>query len=726
MAISPTCVKAQVVEGVPHHKMYGFFQNNDELPQGSYGFSSMWTNAFHIEDEYNPVGAKLLYPYGGYLGSTQLSGVMSIFGGAAIDGIYYAPQYEYNITTGVSPASFISFNLYTGERVELGNWVESDVTTKRVIDLTYDVKNKKLYACSFNLGKAYLEEVNPNTGQFTQIAQINTALGTLAADINGNLYGIGQDGWLYKINSANGNCTQVYNTKLSGMPSGQTMEFDKTNGDLYWCSNTYGYRNNPDYPDDSYSRSYMVRFQFNADGTVKSMDNLGEIGDKSVMHAMYIPYVAAGDNAPAAPSNVSYDVASDGTHNVSIKWTNPTETFGGAPLTDLSCITITRDDEIIKVLNDAEIGKEMSYTDNGADKNKQYKYAIYATNSVGDGERALQYQYVGLDAPGEPENLFINVGDGSQSAVISWTAPQYGAHGNKLDQSSVRYDVVRQPDGYTVASDIAECSAADNTLSRRLGKYYYVVTAKNEVGKSSAQTVTWVLGKAFQVDADNQWEEDFSDDSLFNAWWVGVDNNGDAYSWMINSTAVKQIINDGYEYGAVYLLNPGFTPSDIKGADEWLLAPPVQISDDDDYVVEVSARSISDENLSITCGNRNLIKDQKTLADLTVKKRESEGSLPFNKYVIGLPKGAGYKCIGLHLTTPASEDVQTRNSLIQINDVVIRHKVPGEETGIVSIKNDANGIEEYYSINGIRLNALQKGLNIVKTKDGKMIKRIVK
>ena len=42
--------------------------------------------------------------------------------------------------------------------------------------------------------------------------------------------------------------------------------------------------------------------------------------------------------------------------------------------------------------------------------------------------------------------------------------------------------------------------------------------------------------------------------------------------------------------------------------------------------------------------------------------------------------------------------------------------------GINGITTTQNGKVEVYNVNGVRLNGLQKGLNIVRTADGKVVK----
>lgn len=726
MAIAPVSAFADDAQTAPkttHHRMYGFFRTNGEMDD--YGFTRFWTDNFHTANKWNPDGVELLYSYAGYKGyNQQVSGTVSIYTGAAIDYIYYAPQYETSITTGMYAAPFVSFNMLTGERKEIGDWASSSVTTKRILDMTYDEKNKKMYAVTFNLGSFFLEEVNPNTGTFTQIATLKDGLGTIAADIDGNLYGIGSgSGYLYKVSATDGSETKIYETGLAGMIVANAMEFDKTDGSLYWAASA-AYGSLPGFASDSKNRTYMVRFTFDKDGNVATMDNIDEIGEKSIVGAFYIPYVAAGGDAPAAPADVNYNVSTDGSRKVEISWTNPTTTFDNASLADIKSVTIMRDDEVVKTFDNVEMGQKMSYTDESATDDKEYKYVIYATNSVGDGERAIAYKYLGMDVPGVPGNLFLKVGEGAQSVTISWTAPTQGAHGNLFDPSSVTYDVTRS-DGKIIAENTTELSCTDDNI-RRLGKYYYTVTAKNKVGSNSAQSTMWVFGKAQVVNAETEFEEAFEDASKFNATWVGLDNNEDGYSFMINSTAPSDIIGDGNDNGAVYIINPLFTPSDVTTTDEWLLAPPLKVEDDDDYVVELSARCFTPENLAVTCGSRNLRGDQQVLADLTLKAEYDKNNYPmFFTYVVDLPKGAGYKCIGLHLTTPVPSN-SDRNTLLQINDIKVRHKIAGESTGLASVKASGNSAEQYYSIDGVKLAAPQKGLNIVKTKDGKVVKRLIK
>lgn len=708
--------------GVPHHKMYAYFQNNGEM--SSYGFASLWTNYYHAKTEYDDFGVELLYPYDVYVGdNSRISGVLSIYGGAAIDGVYYAPQYEYSAAGGVVPAPFISHNMYTGERIELGTWAESG-DTKKVQDMTYDEKNKKMYALAFSLGHSTIDEVDLKTGKLTTVCELPTTMGTIAANKKGEIFCIGAaDGILYKIFLSSGTAMPVYKTGMKGMTAGQTMEFDKTNGDLYWTSSTTAFKDNEAYPEDSYNRSYMMRFQFDENGNVTSMDNIDEIGEQSCVRAMYIPYADGGANAPAAPTDVTGVPDQSGARKVTLSWTNPTTTFDGDNLTAISNVTITRDDEVIKTFDEAQVGAKMTFVDETAEKDKQYKYAIYASNDAGKGGKGLLYQYVGLDVPAAPTNLFIKVGDGAQTTTISWDPVTKGAHGNRLDAKSVKYDVVRMPGNSKIGTDLETTSVEDKNI-RRLGNYYYIVTAKNEVGSNSANTTSWVFGKAYQVNADQNYDETFEDASKFSAQWVGIDNNEDAYSWMINSTAASNLIGDGYDYGVVYLINPTFTPSNVSSTDEWLLAPPIKISDDDDYVVDINARSFTAEKLAITCGSRNLTQDQKVLANLDVNAGYDKNGYPaFKVYTIDLPKGAGYKCLGMHLTTPVSD---TRNQLIQINEFNVRHKKAGEVTGIKDINNETSKVAGYYSLDGRKLSAPAKGINIVKMTNGETKKVLVK
>ncbi len=642
---------------VPNRNIYAFFLRNTTFDNNGYGYGKFTTQ------DTNP---ELFYPWGDSY---------AIYGGAAVDGVFYGAEYWFSLSDQPTPKKIISYNIYTKEFKELCDWAESETSLMRFGDWTYDVSTKTMYATTYNMGEKYLQKIDLETGKMTQITKMDDFPGALSADKSGNLYGICQDGWLYKIDKTNGKFTRVYNTGYNGMVSGQTMEFDKTNGDLYWASSMYSR--------DGGRESWLVRFQFNEDGTVKSMDELNTIGSGAAVLSMYIPYVEAGDDAPAAPTEIKAVPAGGGEKKATITWKNPTKTFGGEDLASIEYVTVERDGEIVKTFTtDVAPGQEMSYVDETPEIGKEYKYEIYAANEVGDGEKGLCYQYVGMDVPEAPRNLFIKLADGCGSTTISWDAPEIGKHGLPIDQSSIKYDVVRQPDKHVVGTDLTETSVTDDNI-RRLGKYYYEVTAKNDFGSTTGTTVQYVFGKAITVDKDTPFTEDFSNEQSTANKWTAIDGNEDGWTWTFNTTAAQYLMGDEYIGGAEYYIHPQVTPSEITATDEWLLLPPICF-DDEEYVLQIVARNLSTENLTVTSGKRNLKGDQQTVKELTLEASvtDDDGYYPFSVYNVDIPKGEGINCLGLHLTTPINAE---RYSFFQISEINILAK---SSTGINNAISD--------------------------------------
>ena len=105
---------------------------------------------------------------------------------------------------------------------------------------------------------------------------------------------------------------------------------------------------------------------------------------------------------------------------VSLNWINPATDLNGDALTEIESITIRRNNEVIAVLTDVEVGDYMGYTDEGLEPGL-YEYAIYVTNAFGISRNVYRSVMVG-----EKCKIFFELhdagGDGWRGASISVTA----------------------------------------------------------------------------------------------------------------------------------------------------------------------------------------------------------------------------------------------------------------------------------------------------------------
>ena len=202
--------------------------------------------------------------------------------------------------------------------------------------------------------------------------------------------------------------------------------------------------------------------------------------------------IIADAQAPAKPNNLMAMVAPQGLLSATLNWTNPTQTFGGDPLTTLDAITIKRNNQVIATVTNPQIGAAASFEDNTISESGFYTYKVYGTNSFGDGAFSSIRTYIGEDIPVAPSNATLSV-EGN-AGFISWEAPAEGINGGYVNPSTIAYTIQRFPDGAVVAQNIFETSYVDQIIPNP-GTYFYQITASNSQGVGgTAITNVAVLG----------------------------------------------------------------------------------------------------------------------------------------------------------------------------------------------------------------------------------------
>lgn len=616
-----------------------FFQSCKTFWSGIYtpwGYGS-----FYLDDTENPT---LDYEY---------TNSQSIFCGTAVKGEFYA--YEYIYENYPNPSHFTSLNLYTGERKEIGY-------SANVQGLAYDYSSDTMYAIYFELGVTYLCTVDMSNGGLTRVIELDNTFGALAADYDGTLYGVDVDGRLRRINKTSGRTRIICDLgNTLGAPLMAAMAFDYTDNQLYVSY----------LPVSGSFDSELFRINMNTVGDLKdeAIMHLGRIGDEGNVRALYIPFVKDGYDAPAAPTNVNVAADPNLALKATITWTNPTTTFGGDELSSLKSITIIRGDEVLATIDATEPGKEMSWEDTTVPADGEYRYTIYATNEVGDGEEALFFGYVGNDYPAEVENLVGTVGDACTSIEFKWDAPAKGKHGNYYNSETLSYKIVRCPDEKVIAEDITETSFTDNSHPR-LGRYYYQIYAKNNFGESYTTTDSHVLGKAVEI----PFIEDFTAQSqdIFMNKWSAYDANSDSQTWLFNQSWDTYTFGSD-ELGADYIINPTLTDFELVDdyADEWLITPPINFVDGEEYEIVIKARSTCDNTLEITMSSNNMYESQEVAGTLTIPAYEYTEGMSFvelETFRMKLPAKYGINCVGLHLNTKH----EYTSSHFQISEITVQ------------------------------------------------------
>ena len=612
-----------------------------------------------------PSEMQLLHPFGnGY----------SIYAGAAANDIYYAYFYEY--VQGPVPVSFSSVNLRTGEEKEIVNWRDKNPGDwPKCQDMTYDYVTGKLYSVAFSYGQFYLETIDLETGERKKVVNIEGSAATIAASNDGTLYVIDKKGNLCTLNKEDGTLTTIMATEWE--PSiNQTMEFDRTDGVLYWATGEIGVE-----------ESYLVKFDLEK----KTYENLGVLGGAGTqVVGMYIPFLAAGDGAPGAATDVRAVPDPNGLKKAVITWKNPVKTFGEDNLLEITGMTLSRNGEVLKTydrVEDLVMGKEMSFEDT-PEKEGEFVYSICAVNSAGTGAEGKVDCYVGYDNPVPVENLQGKINPVCKSVTLTWEAPVKGAHNGYFDPSTVTYTITRLPDQEVLAEGYKGLTYMDENTGRLTG-FTYQVTAVNEAGSSKlAKTEKLVTGSPLSI----PYSYDFIDEDVFSNNWMVYNNSKSGNTFVIRSP-----------YGKIYFNDPQLLPAAeymMQGSgelvDEWLITPPLVFEKGKQNVLTFGARNRGTDQLVVTLGNNNTIEAQGIemetfIVQSDLPEVDDKTQIPFTIYTVDFGQITGTYCIGFHLNTPPGNSV-----IFQIGNVYVgepQTSISGQQLSNVNVFNLENTLQ---------------------------------
>jgi hypothetical protein len=354
--------------------------------------------------------------------------------------------------------------LYTVDPAN-GNYTLVGSTGYSMTGLAFDPENEVMYASAYDGANSRLYTVNLQTGAATLVGTIGPGIIIgIAADIDGNLFGLNLDDNLYSINATTGAGTVIGPIGFV-VNYAQDIGFDRDNGILYGTlyTTTGGF------------------YQFNlATGAATLINNFG-----AEVCAFGVPYTSADDAAPAAVADFSVTAGAMGALQASLAWTNPSTTVDGETLTELTSIVIERGGVVIETIANPTIGGAGTFVDDDIDLPGIYNYRIFGVNPAGEGLKVAQSVYVGEDVPAAPTNVVLAAQ--GNDGYLTWEAPTEGLNGGYFQTTGITYNIVRHPGAVVVATGHTLTSFLDNNITQ-VGVYYYTVQAVNAVGTGGMAT----------------------------------------------------------------------------------------------------------------------------------------------------------------------------------------------------------------------------------------------
>ena len=423
-------------------------------------------------------------------------------GGAMHNGKYYGSMYRYytGVPNNFYVRDFADIDLENGTWTSVQDLSEGNLEGKNwsepVISMASDPATGKLYGIAQNRDRTdratvSFGEINPQNGAYTRLAALDDYYFAIEFDQKGTLYAVR---WDYDSdNVQTGSCLVTLDpannyaeTILANLTKGgeqfkiyynNTMRFDKATGDLWILAcNQEG-------------AQYVCKLDMNTG----ELDSKGRFGFGDTGIGLYIPsFTADATDAAARVSDLTSTFDENGT--VTLKWTNPSQTWDKQELTELAEILVYRDgmedaDLVATIPAENKVGQEMTWTDETATQGVHTYYVVPCRRTGEKGVADTWRAFSGRDVPGMPGNVAI--GKNGTTLTLSWEAPELGAHDGWYDKDGLTYKIVRHPDEVTVKEGLKGTNFTDESLGEiRMYSYDIIpVTSDGEGTKATTEEV---------------------------------------------------------------------------------------------------------------------------------------------------------------------------------------------------------------------------------------------
>ena len=594
----------------------------------AYGLISSGENAGIYKYSISPQGISDVECINPMILSSELNNSDRISGGFLVGERYYYSMWH-QVSSGYQSDGIYYYDLEEKTTVQVTSWNFANQGPS-CASWCYDYQNEVMYAADgFQGGGSKLLTVDLNTGELATVADFNIteqpswasspenythSISAMAMTYDGDLYGVGYWGGLYKIDTTTGDCEYIGGMKdacphpTTGVVSFQyqgacDLVYDNDNQKMYLFMYQYPAGLSP-YVPDGYGGigSGYALFEVNletADVTY-IMDTTADMN----FVGNCISFAVAEASAPQAPQNLTATRGESGSLSATLEWDNPSKTYArGGTLEELDRIEIYRNGELVHTVDNPEIGGHETWTDNDIAERGNYSYRVSGFNSAGQGDRASITLYIG---PGDPIPVasLTAVGEGA-FAKVSWTAPTEGKYQSWIDVDDLTYDVTRQPDNVMVATGITATELTDETVPA-IGYYSYDVVA-HAGGYSSEKTssASVMVGPAITIPATIG----FADNNQFNL-WKNYDLNGNGYPWIFSSSwpLYRPCAYVSYQY-------------DNMAASDLLVSPYIQFEAGKHYKLTFDA-TLNTKNvpelLNITFAKSTAIEDQDSVTEFHI------------------------------------------------------------------------------------------------------------
>lgn len=575
-------------------------------------------------------------------------------------------------------------------------------------DLTFDPIEQRVYGVFSvgNLEDSYLVgAMSLDDFKIEEFCDLPATHVAIAADQRGNIYTIGADGVVYRLDKEAREMVTVGATGVGPVEAryAQSATIDLNTGVFYWAA----------LHTDGTSALYTV------DTTTGLATKVGDFPDNEEFAGIYVPDIVDG-GAPAAAEEL-FPEFENGSLSGIVAFDAPKKRHDGYDLSgDITWVLKTNGEETHR--GTVKAGKrnyeiEMTLPGNGF-----YTFTLTLENAAGKSLPTSLRAYIGNDNPVAcPAAVAIN-NDRDGKVDLKWMKPRRGQHGGYVDTAAIVYDIVRLPDGVQVATAHPDTVFTDNIERTDLVCYRYTITpiAAGLRGEP-VMTNKVAVGHVAEI----PYRETFDTDVDFSTWSVADVHNDAANNWGTWGQS-------GYQ-GGVATATPASGNYTGNPKDDWLFTPPVHLRADRTYKLTYRAMSQGNrvvpsfrEYMEVKMGASPEVA---AMTETLLENCEIDNAyMSYNSYehVLYVPEEGNYH-IGFHATTPGDplmwnlvlDDVAiTEGAMLdgpaRVDDFEV---MPGEKGALqaaVSFKSPTKAVDGT-PLEGISRIEILRGTEVIKT-----------
>lgn len=539
-------------------------------------------------------------------------------------------------------------------------------------DMTYDATTGLVYAISLNEtgdGSFVLSTMNLEDAKKTAIGSI-IQMCALAADKDGQLYGIGIDGILYKIDKQTAITTAIGATGVTPS-SDQSATFDWESGTLYWSAYTEkgGALYTVDtttgaatllstYPNGEQITGLFVKPAPKAVGTPTNIDEVYTNFTKDSLRGIVgfeLPFLDINDEP--LEGELSWSIEANGKQMASGKG-NPG---------DLVESTLTFENE------------------------GTYNFVINVSNSAGAATPYTFRKYIGMDIPLAPTNIVAKA-DGKK-VTLSWEISDKGINGGYIDESQLIHQIVRMPEEEVVAEMQYGTTFTEIIEKDGINAQYYILTPdlNGRTGEAAASNLV-AVGTHISVPFT-----DYLTDVMRYALYTIVDANNDGDSWIWGNMPE----------GSTHMPCATYMWTISPENNDWIISPAIYLERGKTYRADFFMRSESNKytaDFSISLGNQPTAEGMtRTLRPVETLASDAETAYSTDPFEV---EADGVYHLGLHISGKRSNNyiyftkLHITDDLSGINNPSVDDLDIQVSNGQLCIPNVGGGKIEVYSTEG--------------------------